>query len=167
VAICLFFALTLASAGAPLGSVRGSSSADWGSIPARAELRPFFSQKAQLSALLARTLLYFERQGMGRQSQKGKVMERDVSNLGRGTLNLLKAAMLVAIIGALNWGLIGFFNWNLVDAIFGGGAAETTSSASRVVYAIVGLAGLASVYLLSSLGVGERHHGVHSTPQPR
>jgi uncharacterized membrane protein YuzA (DUF378 family) len=57
---------------------------------------------------------------------------------------------LIAIIGALNWGLIGFFNWNLVDAIFGGGAAETTSTISRVVYAIVGLAGLISLLLMRS-----------------
>ena len=96
-------------------------------------------------------------------------MERDlaVTNLSRGTLNLLKTAMVVAIIGALNWGLIGFFNWNLVDAIFGGGTAEMTSTASRVVYALVGLAGLGSLYLLSNLMAGERHHGVHSTPHPR
>jgi uncharacterized membrane protein YuzA (DUF378 family) len=75
--------------------------------------------------------------------------------------------MVVAIIGALNWGLIGFFNWNLVDAIFGGGAAEMTSTVSRVIYALVGLAGLGSLFLLSNLGTAERHHGVHSTPHPR
>lgn len=56
--------------------------------------------------------------------------------------------VLVAVVGAINWGLIGFFNFNLVDAIFGGGRHEETSSASRVVYAIVGLAGLASLYFL-------------------
>lgn len=52
----------------------------------------------------------------------------------------------LTIIGAINWGLIGFFNWNLVDAIFGGGSAEQTSTASRVVYALVGLAGLALAF---------------------
>jgi uncharacterized membrane protein YuzA (DUF378 family) len=56
-----------------------------------------------------------------------------------------KAVMALAIIGALNWGLIGFFNFNLVDAIFGGGAREETSGISRVIYALVGLAGLASL----------------------
>ena len=56
--------------------------------------------------------------------------------------------VVLAIIGALNWGLVGFFNYNLVDAIFGGGVHEQTSAASRVVYAIVGLAGLASLYFL-------------------
>ncbi len=61
---------------------------------------------------------------------------------------LLKVLATIAIIGAINWGLIGFFNFNLVDAIFGGGASETTSTASRVIYALVGLAGLAALALL-------------------
>ena len=52
------------------------------------------------------------------------------------------------IIGAINWGLIGIFNWNLVDAIFGGGVVEETSTASRVVYTLVGLAGVAVLLLL-------------------
>ncbi len=57
----------------------------------------------------------------------------------------------LVIIGAINWGLIGFFNWNLVDAIFGGGSAEQTSTASRVVYALVGLSGLALAFGLPAL----------------
>jgi len=64
------------------------------------------------------------------------------------TSAITKLLMIVAIIGAVNWGLIGLFNFNLVDAIFGGGTAEETSSASRIVYAIVGLAGLAALLLL-------------------
>jgi hypothetical protein len=66
-----------------------------------------------------------------------------------------KAVMALAIIGAINWGLIGFFNWNLVDAIFGGGAREMTSGFSRVIYALVGLAGLASLIPL----LRRRHAG--------
>ncbi len=50
----------------------------------------------------------------------------------------------LAIIGAIVWGLIGFFNFNLVSAIFGDGSAF-----SRVIYALVGLAGL---YLISFYG---------------
>lgn len=68
---------------------------------------------------------------------------------------LFKIAMSLAIIGAINWGLIGIFNWNLVDAIFGGGAREDTSSASRVIYALVGLAGLASLFSLPRMRVPE------------
>jgi uncharacterized membrane protein YuzA (DUF378 family) len=62
-----------------------------------------------------------------------------------------KLLIIIAIIGALNWGLIGLFNYNLVDAIFGGGQVEQTSNASRVVYSIVGISGLLALLLLPSL----------------
>lgn len=62
-----------------------------------------------------------------------------------------KVLLVVAIIGAINWGLVGFFNFNLVDAIFGGGSREMTSGLSRVIYALVGIAGVAAlVPVLSS-----------------
>ncbi|MHB8874492.1 MAG: DUF378 domain-containing protein [Myxococcaceae bacterium] len=79
------------------------------------------------------------------------------------TRNAITTAVLViAIIGAINWGLIGFFNFNLVDAIFGGGAREATSGLSRVIYALVGLCGLALIALFPSQarvrgGPGVRH----------
>ncbi|MBS1120012.1 MAG: hypothetical protein H6Q90_2240 [Deltaproteobacteria bacterium] len=59
--------------------------------------------------------------------------------------------IVIAIIGAVNWGLIGFFNFNLVDAIFGGGTVEQTSQGSRVVYAIVGLCGLVALLMLPTM----------------
>jgi uncharacterized membrane protein YuzA (DUF378 family) len=62
-----------------------------------------------------------------------------------------KILIVLAAIGAINWGLIGFFNFNVVDAIFGGGRVEETSTASRVVYAIVGLSGLVSLGFLPKL----------------
>jgi uncharacterized membrane protein YuzA (DUF378 family) len=64
---------------------------------------------------------------------------------------LSKTLIVVASVGALNWGLIGFFNFNLVDAIFGGGSIEQTSSLSRIVYAIVGLCGLGALAMLPRL----------------
>ncbi|MEW5853332.1 MAG: DUF378 domain-containing protein [Myxococcota bacterium] len=66
----------------------------------------------------------------------------------RGNNVLGVIALVLAIIGAVNWGLIGFFNFNVVDAIFGGGAQEETSQISRVFYAIVGLAGIVSLFFL-------------------
>ncbi len=69
----------------------------------------------------------------------------------RSINTLEKVLIVVAIIGAINWGLIGFFNFNLVDAIFGGGAREETSALSRVIYAIVGLSGLGALFLLPKL----------------
>ena len=47
-------------------------------------------------------------------------------------------ALVVAIIGALNWGLVGLFQFDLVAALFGG----QESPLSRVVYTLVGLSGL-------------------------
>lgn len=51
------------------------------------------------------------------------------------TLNVI--ALTIAIIGAVNWGLIGFFNFNLVSFLFG-----SASMLSKVIYALVGLCGL-------------------------
>lgn len=53
-------------------------------------------------------------------------------------------ALILVIIGALNWGLIGLFQFDLVAAIFGGMSAVF----SRVVYTIVGLAGIWGISLL-------------------
>lgn len=44
----------------------------------------------------------------------------------------------LVIVGAVNWGLIGFFQFDLVATIFGG----MDSWISRIVYALVGIAGL-------------------------
>lgn len=43
----------------------------------------------------------------------------------------------IAIIGAINWGLIGFFDFNLVSALFG-----DATMFSRIIYGLVGLSGL-------------------------
>jgi len=56
---------------------------------------------------------------------------------------LQKICLLLTIIGAINWGLIGIFDFNLVDTIFG-----TGSMLSRIIYSLVGIAGLVNIYLL-------------------
>ena len=56
---------------------------------------------------------------------------------------LQKICLLLTIIGAINWGLIGIFDFNLVDTIFGTGAIL-----SRIIYSLVGIAGLVNIYLL-------------------
>ncbi len=58
-----------------------------------------------------------------------------------------QVARWLAVIGALNWGLVGVFNWDLVRAIFGNDAATSASPPSRVVYTLVGLAGVALAVL--------------------
>ncbi|HHW99307.1 MAG TPA: DUF378 domain-containing protein [Firmicutes bacterium] len=53
-------------------------------------------------------------------------------------------ALVLVIIGALNWGLIGLFGLDLVATLFGG----PNAALSRIVYTLVGLAGLWSLTLL-------------------
>ena len=60
------------------------------------------------------------------------------------TLNLI--ALTLVIVGALNWLLVGLFQFNLVDTLFG-----TASILSRLVYIIVGLAGLYSMTFYSKM----------------
>ena len=55
-----------------------------------------------------------------------------------------KIALLMVIIGAVNWGLIGIFQFDLVASIFGGQAAVV----SRIIYTLVGAAGLWCISLL-------------------
>ena len=50
----------------------------------------------------------------------------------------------IAIIGAINWGLVGFFKLDLVNMLFG-----DMTIISRIIYAIIGLCGL---YLVSLYG---------------
>jgi len=47
-------------------------------------------------------------------------------------------ALLLVVIGAVNWGLVGLAQFDLVAALFGGQSAMI----SRVVYSLVGVAGL-------------------------
>ena len=49
-------------------------------------------------------------------------------------------ALILIIVGAINWGLVGFFQFDHVAAIFG-----DMSMFSRIVYAIIGICGLYSI----------------------
>ncbi len=55
-----------------------------------------------------------------------------------------RIALILAIIGGLNWGLIGLFRFDLVAYIFGG----QTATVSRVIYTLVGLAAIWCITLL-------------------
>ena len=57
-------------------------------------------------------------------------------------------ALILSIIGSLNWGLVGLFKFDLVAWIFGGQDAAL----SRIVYGLVGLAGLWCITLLFRKG---------------
>lgn len=53
-------------------------------------------------------------------------------------------SLVLVIIGALNWGSIGLFGFDFVGAMFGGQGTLM----SRIIFSLVGLAGLWSVSLL-------------------
>ena len=55
-----------------------------------------------------------------------------------------RIAMIIAIIGALNWGSVGLFKFDIVAWICGG----QTSLAARIIYTVVALAGLWRISLL-------------------
>jgi|LSQX01.1.fsa_nt_gb uncharacterized membrane protein YuzA (DUF378 family) len=55
-----------------------------------------------------------------------------------------RLSLILVIIGAINWGLIALFQFDLVASLFGGQDAVL----SRIVYGLVGLAGLYCITLL-------------------
>ncbi len=55
-----------------------------------------------------------------------------------------RIALILLIIGGVNWGLVGIFKFDLVAYLFGG----QTASVSRVVYTLVALAALWCISLL-------------------
>lgn len=56
---------------------------------------------------------------------------------------LQKTCLVLTIIGAVNWGLVGLFDFNLVTLLFG-----EASMLTRIVYSLVGIAGLINIGLL-------------------
>lgn len=56
---------------------------------------------------------------------------------------LYKIALVLVIIGAINWGMVGIFNVNLVSLLFG-----VDSFLTNFIYAIVGISGLISTGIL-------------------
>ena len=62
-------------------------------------------------------------------------------------------ALTLVIIGAVNWGLVGLFGFDLVAALFG-----PASALSRLVYSLVGLAGV-TLAGISAATAGSHSHG--------
>ena len=50
----------------------------------------------------------------------------------------------ILVVGAVNWGLVGLMDLNIVETIFGG----TSSLLTKVVYILVGLAGVYKAYMM-------------------
>jgi len=56
-------------------------------------------------------------------------------------------ALILIIVGGLNWGLFGAFKFDLVAAILG-----SMSAVARIVYILVGLSAIYTLILLAKLG---------------
>ncbi|WP_051243621.1 DUF378 domain-containing protein [Azohydromonas australica] len=78
----------------------------------------------------------------------GDLPSSDVAHRGSRTLDVI--ALVLMIVGGLNWGLVGLFNFDLVATLFG----EMTTL-SRIVYTLVGLAALYGIATVSRIA---RHH---------
>jgi len=61
-----------------------------------------------------------------------------ISEHGNGGLTMDTIALILSIVGCLNWGLVGIFGFDLVAWLFGGSG----SLFSRLVYTVIALAGL-------------------------
>jgi uncharacterized membrane protein YuzA (DUF378 family) len=61
-------------------------------------------------------------------------------------------AMILMIIGGINWGLVGLANFDLVAAIFG-----QMSGLSRIVYVLVGLAALYGIFIVMRMSGRSSH----------
>jgi uncharacterized membrane protein YuzA (DUF378 family) len=61
-------------------------------------------------------------------------------------------ALVLVIVGAVNWGLVGLFQFDLVAALFG-----SASALSRLVYSLVGLAGIVLAGIAATTLGSHRH----------
>ncbi len=57
-----------------------------------------------------------------------------------------RLALILLVIGGLNWGLVGIFDFNLVEAIFG-----DMTTIARIIYAVVGLSAIYTLLLTGKL----------------
>ena len=55
-------------------------------------------------------------------------------------------ALILLVIGGLNWGLVGFFDYNLVGHVFG-----SMPMLGKLVYDVIGLAALYQIFQFKSI----------------
>ncbi len=67
-------------------------------------------------------------------------LERNITDKKERRNKMDTLALILVIVGALNWGSIGFFGFDFVSALFG-----SMSLISRIIFALVGLGGLWSI----------------------
>ncbi len=64
---------------------------------------------------------------------------------GNGMEMVQTTAIILAAVGALNWGLVGLFKFDLVALIAGGLKFGDVNALSRIIYVLVAIAGIISV----------------------
>lgn len=78
-------------------------------------------------------------------NKKNQVGNTIVDSKRKDMINMIdRIALILAIIGGINWGSVGLFKFDLVAWICGG----QTSLVSRIIYTIVGLASIWCISLL-------------------
>lgn len=85
----------------------------------------------------------------GQTPERRQLAERRAGSLAiqakhLNTVDWISMALL--IVGGVNWGLIGLFDFNLVGALFG-----PTSALTRIIYVVVGLCALYTIYTSTKL----------------
>ncbi|MDE0231040.1 MAG: DUF378 domain-containing protein [bacterium] len=63
-------------------------------------------------------------------------------------MDIFDIGVILAAIGALNWGLVGLFRFDLVAAVTTAGKFGDTNAVSRIVYVLVGVAGVLALFTL-------------------
>jgi uncharacterized membrane protein YuzA (DUF378 family) len=67
-----------------------------------------------------------------------------------GLFTLAKVALVVAVVGAVDWLWIGLFKYNFIAAIFGSGSQPVTSTGERIIYIAFGAGGIIALLLLAA-----------------
>ncbi len=63
-------------------------------------------------------------------------------------MDIFDIGVILAAIGAINWGLVGLFGFDLVAAITTAGKFGETNIISRIIYVVVGVAGVLAFFTL-------------------
>lgn len=71
-------------------------------------------------------------------------MYNRVFNKGGGAVLLTWIALILMIIGAINWGLVGLFQFDLIAKVFRG----QSSIISRILYILIGFSGIYTLIML-------------------
>ena len=103
-------------------------------------LRELFEQNLNINFLLGQT----KSAERNRKKSKNQNFSRRRGRMEKDIMIMDKIALILTIIGGLNWGSIGLFRFDLVAWLFGG----QTATVSRVVYTLVGLSAVWCVTLL-------------------